>query len=178
MKTPAALRLALGIACALLAGCSQTPDRRYARNVNSNLKRAESSGLKETTEAESAFTKQAMAAFPGIHERVLAAKKEGKKVVFPRFKKTPYPDSSVFTYMRLEIQVAFVVEPDGRVIHARALNHGNTLLAAVAENSLRKWEAVPGMIDGKNAPFLFVVPFVFEPNPWPPSTDFSGTLNP
>jgi TonB family protein len=74
-----------------------------------------------------------------------------------------------------EVQVAIVIDENGRVIEAKAVK-GHPVLRAAAEDAARKWVFKPTLLDGKPVSHTGTLIFVFRPPP--PQTSVPPTAEP
>src|SRR5262249_18867930 len=73
-----------------------------------------------------------------------------------------YPPIAKQINASAEVQVAIVINENGRVIEAKAVK-GHPVLRAAAEDAARKWVFKPTLLDGKPVKQPGTLTFVFSP---------------
>lgn len=79
--------------------------------------------------------------------------------------KPVYPFNMRAKGIKGTVVVEYIVDADGKVSNAKAIQSPNEELSKAAEDAVRKWKFVPGMQNGKNVPSRMRVPIVFDLDP-------------
>lgn len=76
--------------------------------------------------------------------------------------KPVYPLAMRINGMRAEVQVGFVVDIEGRVVHAGVVRSSNPLFDEAAIEAVRKWRFQPGIMNGRPVNTRMQVPIIFS----------------
>lgn len=79
--------------------------------------------------------------------------------------KPVYPSSLRAKGIKGTVLVEFIVDAEGKVATAKAIQSPNDEFSKAAEEAVLKWKFVPGMHDGKNVPTRLRVPVMFDLEP-------------
>lgn len=139
----------------VLAGCNSTAvrqeqEREYIQAANEQFERADAGGNDHLVGVAKDMVESAKIIFPDEDAAVETAKKEGKKITFPRIISAPrpsYPLMSQITHAEGDIWVAFIVGVSGNVDQAKALEDPDSAISQAALKAVKKWKFIPGRID-------------------------------